>query len=106
MLEKTHLDELLLFGKQGGLEGLEALGGGGVGVDHQAQVLRMVRMVRVNVFLSDDKIVKNTSRVKTLPNLASTFLLSSSLLVLFLARSPWVATNTTKAGLCDLETDY
>ena len=48
MLEKTHLDELLLFGKQGGLEGLEALGRGGVGVDHQAQVLRMVRMVRVN----------------------------------------------------------
>ena len=44
MLEKTHLDELLLFGKQGGLEGLEALGGGGVGVDHQAQVLRVVRV--------------------------------------------------------------
>ena len=41
--------------------------------------------------------------VKTLPNLASTFFLSSSLLVLFLARSPWVATNTTKAGLWDLE---
>ena len=101
MLEKTHLDELLLFGKQGGLEGLEALGGGGVGVDHQAQVLRVV-----SEYLSDDKIVKNTSRVKTLPNFASTFLLSSSLLVLFLARSPWVATNTTKAGLCDLESDY
>ena len=34
-----HLDELLLFGKQGGLEGLQALGGGSVRVDHQAQVL-------------------------------------------------------------------
>ena len=51
-------------------------------------------------------IVANTSRVKTLPNLASTFLLSSSLFVLFFARSPCVATNTTKAGLCDLEKDY
>ena len=54
MLEKTHLDELLLFGKQGGLEGLEALGGGGVGVDHQAHVLRVVK-----VFISGE----NTSQM-------------------------------------------
>ena len=57
------------------------------------------------VIQSDGKIVKNTSRVNTLPNLDSTFLLSSSLLVLLFAKSPCVATNTTKAGLCDLEND-
>ena len=42
MLEgkKTHLNELLLFCKQGGLEGLQTLGGGSVRVHHQAQVLQ------------------------------------------------------------------
>ena len=44
----------------------------------------------------------STSRVNTFPNRDSTFFLSSSLAALFLARSPWVATKITKAGLWDL----
>ena len=44
-------------------------------------------------------IIGSTSRVNTFPNRDSTFFLSSSLAALFLARSPWVATKITKAGL-------
>ena len=44
-------------------------------------------------------VMGSTSRVNTFPNSDSTFFLSSSLAALFLARSLWVATRITKAGL-------